>query len=76
MVIVAINSNTDIGQIMENNKFGYWSESGDLDCFNQHIERLSKDMVHIKEYGLAGFEYLKANYTVDQSYHIIKKHLV
>jgi glycosyltransferase involved in cell wall biosynthesis len=74
-VIAATDINTDIGDIIEENKFGFWVESGKLKEFNKCLHILSGNKTLIREYGLAGYEYLKNNYTSTRSYQIIRNHL-
>jgi glycosyltransferase involved in cell wall biosynthesis len=73
-VIAATDKNTDIGKIMEENCFGLWSESGDLDRLDKNINRLSQNSDLRKMMGLNGFEYFIKNHTVSTSYNIIIKH--
>lgn len=73
-VIAATDENTDLGSIIENNGFGFWALSGDLDKMNQHIEYLCQNESDIKLMGERGYSYLLANYTVKQSYKIIMSH--
>ena len=74
-VIAATDKNTDLVKIMQENNFGLWSESGDLEGIRNNINRLSLDNALRLEMGRRGYEYLKDNYTVEKSYSIIMKHL-
>lgn len=73
-VIAATDPNTDVGVIAQENGFGFWSISGDMESINRNIAVLanSKDLVH--RMGLNGHKFLKANYTVDHTYRIIMRH--
>ena len=69
-VIAATDINTDIGKLAEQNGYGFWSESGDIKSFAVNVERLLLPDV-IPAMGQKGYDYLLANYTVDNSYDII-----
>lgn len=68
-VICATDVNTDMGRLAEENGFGYWCESIKPADFTLLVNKmLSSD---IKQMGNKGFEYLKANYLVNNTYDII-----
>ena len=71
-VIVASDPNTDMGEIVEQNGFGWKCMSNDsgafVDCVN---EAVSADL---KAIGRIGHDYLVQNYTVQNSYEIIMEH--
>lgn len=69
-VIIASDTNTDIGRIAEENGFGVWSESGDATHFIANVERLMNPQTR-KEMGERSYRYLLDNYTVDKTYSII-----
>ena len=69
-VIIASDTNTDIGRIAEENGFGVWSESGDAAHFIANVERLMNPQTR-KEMGERGYHFLQDNYTVDKTYSII-----
>ncbi len=73
-VIAATDKNTDLGKIMQENDFGFWSESGDLQSIRNNITSLTQDPALRREMGQNGYEYLLKNYTVSNSYSIICKH--
>ena len=74
-VLLATDLNTDIGLDAENNGFGFWCESGNIESFNDKIYLLSKNQELIQLMGKAGYNYLVENFTVNKSYSIIMKHL-
>lgn len=74
-VIAATDRNTDIGKIIEENHFGFWCESGDLLTMNEHINKFLNNQSLIEEMGAKGFDYMKANYTVLNSYDVVLSHL-
>lgn len=73
-VLMATDRNTDIGPIAEANKYGMWTESGDLEAFMKMVDTMAKDRKKIKAMGENGYEYLKSHYTAQTSYQIIMKH--
>ena len=73
-VIAATDPNTDLGKIMEENKFGLWAESGDLFAMNKQINQLAINHSLIHEMGQRGHDYMMANYTVSNSYRKILNH--
>ena len=73
-VIAATDLNTDLGKIMEENGFGLWAESGDIEKMNEKIEQISKDSNLREEMGRKGYNYLLENFSVSHSYKIVMKH--
>lgn len=73
-VIAATDPNTDLGEILEENKFGFWVESGNLKAMNQCIGNLTNNQVIINKMGQKGFDYMLTNYTVLNSYIRILNH--
>jgi len=73
-VLAATDMVTDIGEIMSNNKFGYWVESGDLKIYNNYLNHFTDNPNIIDEMGNRGYQYLTKNYTVESSYDIIMNH--
>lgn len=72
-VICATDPNCDMGTIAEDNHFGYYVPSNSVDAFTASVDKmLASDM---KRMGERGYEYLKANYSVDNTYNSIIKHL-
>lgn len=70
-VLLAIDMNTDMGHIAEQEGFGFWSLNGDLDPFISNMKLLTGNESKIKEMGLKGEQYLLSNYTVDKVVDII-----
>lgn len=72
-VLAVTDANTDIGKIVEKEKFGYWCESQDLGGFTRSINRFfNRD--ERKKMGEIGHQYLLKHYTVEKSYKIIMDH--
>jgi len=71
-VICATDVNTDMGRIVEANGFGYWCESVKPEDFTVLVDKiLATDM---KEMGLKGYEFLKQNYLVENTFNVIMRH--
>ena len=73
-VILATDKNTDIGHIAEQNKFGLWCESGDLESFLKNIKILSKNVELRNKMGENGYRFLLNNYTASRTAGIILSH--
>jgi glycosyltransferase involved in cell wall biosynthesis len=73
-VLMATDTNTDIGKIAEKNGYGFWAESGNLEEFNSLLDKFCSDKGLITEMGEKGYAFLKDNYTVEKSYQIIMNH--
>jgi len=73
-VLIATDCNTDMGKIAEENNYGLWLESGELDKFNKKLNELVGNHSLILEMGLNGYNFMLKNYTVDQSYNTIMAH--
>ena len=72
-VLAATDVNTDVGRVIENGKFGFWSESSDVGEFNRKLQQLC-DVELRKQMGTNARKYLEDNYTAKHSYNIIMKH--
>ena len=71
-VICATDVNTDIGKIAEENGYGYWCESVKPEDFTVLVDKmLASDM---KAMGEKGYEFLKQNYLVENTYNAIMRH--
>lgn len=73
-ILMATDTNTDIGSIAEENGYGLWCENGDLERFNLLINKLASDAVLRNQMGEKGYKFLEENYTTEKSYEIIMKH--
>ena len=72
-VICATDPNCDMGAMAEENGFGYYAPSNDVKAVTETIGRiLASDM---KEMGEKGYEFLKKNFLVENTYNAIIKHL-
>lgn len=71
-VLCATDPNTDMGRIAEENGYGYWCESNSVEAFTALVDKmLTSDR---KEMGERGYEFLKNNYLVGNTYHTIMAH--
>jgi len=73
-IIAATDAVSDIGQIAEKNQYGFFAHNGDLQQFNQQMEKFISDKSQISTMGENGYQFLTENYTVDKSYQIIMHH--
>lgn len=72
-VLCATDPNCDMGVMAEENGFGFYSPSNDVNAFTASVNRiLTSD---IKEMGKKGYEFLKKNFLVDNTYTSIMKHI-
>lgn len=71
-VLCATDPNTDMGLIAEENGYGYWCESNSVEAFTAILDK----MIHAdrKVMGENGYQFLKENYTVENTYSTIIKH--
>ena len=71
-VICATDPNCDMGSIANENGFGLWVPSNNVDAFTKSVDSiLTSD---IKKMGERGFDYLCKNYLTDNTYNVIMKH--
>lgn len=68
-VICASDINTDIKDVIVDNKIGYWCESKDTVNFDVCVNKMLN--TDYKAMGERGYEYLKAHYQVEQAYDAI-----
>ena len=68
-VLCCTDPNTDVGKICEDNGFGWWCESNDIEAFGEKVNAaISADLSAMGE---AGFAYLNQHYTAEEAYRII-----
>lgn len=71
-VIAATDPNCDIGSIAEQNGYGYWCPSNDVNAFTQCVDKmLASDLSRMGE---NGYQFYLNNYTVEHTYNAIMKH--
>ncbi len=72
-VLACTDANTDIGKVITEGKFGWWCESDNPDNFTKTAHKaLQSDC---KQIGENGFEFLKSNYTVENSFNTIMQRI-
>lgn len=68
-VLACTDSNTDIGEVILNGRFGWWCESSNVDGFVKCVEDiLITDESEIERMKNNGFNYLILNYSVEKVY--------
>lgn len=73
-IIAATDPNTDIGKIAEENSYGYWCESNDVNAFCDCVDKiLASDR---NAMGICGYKYLVENYQTNNTYNTIVKHQI
>ncbi len=71
-VIACTDPNCDAGSIAEENGFGFYAPSNDVAAFTQAVDKmLASD---ISSMGEKGYQYLKENYLIENTYNQIMKH--
>ena len=73
-VLAATDTSTDIGQVIEAGRFGYWCESNDVQAFVDLMDQFS-DKSERELMGSNAFNYLKTHYDVAQAYETIIAHV-
>lgn len=71
-VLCATDPNTDIGHIAEENGYGLWCESVKPEDFTALVDKMLQS--DRKAMGEHGYEFLKQNYLVENTYRAIIKH--
>lgn len=72
-VLCATDPNTDMGRIAEENGYGYWCESNSVEAFTAIVDKMI--LSDRKVMGEKGFEFLKKNYLVDNTFNAIMSHV-
>ena len=71
-VLCATDPNTDMGRIAEENGFGLWCESNSVEAFTELLDKMIRS--DRKVMGERGYEFLKKNYLVENTYSAIISH--
>lgn len=75
-ILFATDLISDVGMEAEEFNYGFWCESGNLEKFRNYVDYLTlNDTIRVKM-GLNGFNRLKTDFNVDNSYNIIVNHLI
>lgn len=76
-ILACTDPNTDMGEIISENKFGWWVESNNVDSFNTMVDSLCNlDQEVLSQFGSNARNYLEEHYTVESTYKTIMKHFV
>ncbi len=67
-VFVAAGEFTDVGNIVQNNNFGYSCDWGDIKSFDEKVDMIASNPKLIKEMGFNAKRYLEDHFTVMESY--------
>lgn len=70
-VIAATDMNTDIGKIAEDNEYGFWCESVDVNAFTECVDKYTKHTELISVMGRNGYQFLRENYLINNTYNAI-----
>lgn len=71
-IIAATDPNCDTGSIAEQNNYGFWCPSNEVNAFTQCVDKmLASDL---SQMGENGYQFYLNNYTVDHTYNAIMKH--
>ena len=73
-LLIASDKFSDLGKIAEENGFGLWSASDDLDNFNENFNFFIKNTKTRKKMGINAYNFLIENYDVSESYNTIMNH--
>ena len=71
-VLVASDMVSDMGAIAEENGFGYWCSSDDVEGFHNAVEKMLE--ADLTTMGKKGWEYLLDEYTTEKAYQIVMSH--
>lgn len=74
-ILAATDKKTDLKDVLKVSESGFWCESGDIDSFVNHAQRLSKDEELRTRMGFNGRIYLEENYNISKTVDILLKHL-
>jgi len=72
-VMCLTDSSSDMGKIAEDNNFGHFAQSNNVENFNLLLEKFSSQQEN-EAMGQNGYEFFIENYTAEKSYKIIEKH--
>lgn len=72
-IIACTDPNCDTGTIAEKNGYGFWCPSNSVEAFTMAVDRmLASD---IRQMGENGYRFFLQNYTVQNTYNAIMKHM-
>ena len=68
-VLCATDPNTDVGRIAQDNGFGWWCESNDVNAFVELVRKC--EIADLGKMGLVGMAYMKQNYHIQVGFQLI-----
>lgn len=68
-VLAVTDSNTDVGEVIMENGFGWWCESNNVDAFGEMVEKACE--LDRRLLGENAWKYLNQEYTAEKGYQII-----
>lgn len=71
-IIAATDPNCDTGSIAEQNGYGYWCPSNDVNAFTKCVDKMLQ--ADLTQMGDKGYQFFLNNYTADHTYNAITKH--
>lgn len=71
-IIAATDPNCDMGSIAEQNGYGFWCPSNDVNAFTKCVDKILQ--ADLAQMGENGYQYYLNNYTVEHTYDAIMKH--
>lgn len=74
-ILAATDENTDLKDIIQESKSGFWSVSGDLEAFINNAKVLTTQSDLRERMGANGRQYLEENYDIRKTVDVILKHL-
>lgn len=72
-VLAALDSATDLGQMLRDADAGLWSPAGDPAAFQRNLEQLAADRELRVQMGVNGRRYLETHFTSSHAYRIITR---
>lgn len=73
-VLAATDRQTDLKEIIENSKCGFWTESNNINQFMTYADKLSKNADLRNNYGKNGRNLIEKEFDIDKNIEIILKH--
>lgn len=73
-IIACTDPNCDTGSLAEENGYGFYCPSNNVNAFTQTVNRMLKS--DIRMMGDKGYEFLKENYTIQHTYDAVMKHIL
>ena len=67
-VIIFTDNISDMGRIAEDNNFGFFARSDNVNSFVKAVKKIANNQMLLKKMGLNGYNFMLNNYTTDISY--------